>query len=233
MNQEQKTVMVNDWETPVRDLLTRLLSFGFRLMQVDNGEGCVTVSHARRELEQQKALEEITATDESFLYVSHESGESDCVLYIILGNGYEDMVADYTADDTLEECLLEYEKHWEGVAVKQVPRERPSTLLDPQPDTDSDALRALVEKAYHEITGDSREDVLDVYIGRYESTRAFCRERVFLIHEQAFHHQPELIDFFDKFLDWGKVEEDLFDPNSYGFEQTTLDGYVYVFDGNA
>ncbi len=104
------------YDTPVRDLLSRLKAAGFALQWVDDGEaiyhGVDTVEYA---------ADYILSVDESHLGI--KKNDHALWLFLVLGNGKEEIVSDYTYRDCpehkeLEAVLDDFYQRW-------IPAERP------------------------------------------------------------------------------------------------------------
>jgi hypothetical protein len=108
---------MRDWKPCVRDLLERLIAAGFTIAFTDNGEDYVDYNPVP---DFDDVVGELTATDESTLGIH----SADCMaeLYIVLGNGPDEIVSDYgitTSSDgsRLDHVLQDFSSHWEGKDV--------------------------------------------------------------------------------------------------------------------
>lgn len=82
----------------IKSFLNSLIAANFTLHSVDNGEGRVLVKNNI-----EKALSEIDATDESYLFVSHSNYDKRrATIFIVLGNNAGEMVNDYSIWPELE-----------------------------------------------------------------------------------------------------------------------------------
>ena len=107
---------MRDWKPCVRDLLERLVAAGFVIDQVDDGGDMIEV------ITIDAAVDTITSVDESTLFIKDTQGPSDPALLIVLGNGPEEIVADYCGCDLacgkrLDMILKGYSNDWEGKDV--------------------------------------------------------------------------------------------------------------------
>lgn len=96
---------------PVRDLLKRLIDAEFRLLWVDDGED--TFFNVNFET----AADHILSVDESYLGI-RKRGSIPFWLFIVLGNGKEELVSDYSWSDCpehkeLEAVLDAFYEHWQ------------------------------------------------------------------------------------------------------------------------
>jgi len=107
---------MRDWKPCVRDLLERLVSAGFAIDQVDDGGDLIEVVSLNT------AVDAITSVDESTVYTKDTQSNSEPVLLIVLGNGPDEIVADYCGCDLaagkrLRMILEKFSKDWEGKDV--------------------------------------------------------------------------------------------------------------------
>lgn len=107
---------MRDWKPCVRDLLERLVSAGFAIDKVDDGGDLIEV------VSLDTAVDAITSVDESSVFAKDTQGNSEPVLLIVLGNGPDEIVADYCGCDLaggkrLGMILEGHSKDWEGKVV--------------------------------------------------------------------------------------------------------------------
>lgn len=97
----------------ISDFLSSLINAGFSIHSVDNGEyRCAVENNVL------KAAEQINATDESYLFVSHPNYEKKLTIFIVLGNSHGELCSDYSDRPELSEvCEAHYNK-WEGREVQ-------------------------------------------------------------------------------------------------------------------
>lgn len=91
----------------IRQTVRALKSAGYRPAQVNDGEETISVTDCG----EAKIIEALTATDQSWLYVTGADGTQSSWVYFVLGNDPEEVVCDYSTDlDPVIEPL--YDK-WE------------------------------------------------------------------------------------------------------------------------
>lgn len=108
---------MNNWKPVIGSLLKVLQDHNFTLVSVDNGDGRVSLAGMTPRQARQLAKNEINATDDSHLWVSHPSHERKLWLYVVLGNEPEETVADYTVNTVLELALEQFENKWKNKPV--------------------------------------------------------------------------------------------------------------------
>jgi hypothetical protein len=102
---------MRDWKPCVRDLLERLIAAGFVISEIDDGEETIKFTTL------DAAVDTITSVDESTVWTT-ATDKSDPVLFIVLGNGPEEIVADYCGGGPRLCMILEgFSKDWEGKEV--------------------------------------------------------------------------------------------------------------------
>lgn len=107
--------IVNDWKPETRSLLRSLQEAGFKINLTDNGEERMKVTEATTE---DKIIEELTACDESHLYI--EKDGSRTALFLVYGNSPGELVCDYgiPKDETvaalLDKVTRDHNEKWEG-----------------------------------------------------------------------------------------------------------------------
>jgi hypothetical protein len=99
----------NDWKPETRSLLQSLIQAGFTLASTDNGE------NRERFTTIEKAIEELTATDESKLYV-FPPGEPnrELGLFLVYGNSPGELVCDYHEHSLLDAVVSKHSAAWEN-----------------------------------------------------------------------------------------------------------------------
>jgi hypothetical protein len=113
-----------DWSKPVSSLLYRLQEKGFTLISVFDGEETTTLVNNNPIHRRKEATEIITSVDESWVTVGYKEDRAD--LYLVLGNGPDEILADYSyCPDTELEALLEevedqFSRAWENKKVPVV-----------------------------------------------------------------------------------------------------------------
>jgi hypothetical protein len=119
MTTPPKTRIVNDWEKVVRSLIKFLKKDGIESWKADNGED------EDGELESAsptKLAERVCECDEGWLYV--RKGDMKLRLYIVLGNGPEEIVSDWsyktgTDDQPFQIAWNKFMAYWETRKVPQ------------------------------------------------------------------------------------------------------------------
>jgi len=102
---------MRDWKPCVRDLLERLVSAGFAVSDIDDGGDLIAFTTL------DAAVDTIASVDESTVYTLAQD-KSDPVLFIVLGNGPDEIVADYCGGSPRLDMILEgHSKDWEGKDV--------------------------------------------------------------------------------------------------------------------
>ncbi len=109
---KESTTVYLDWPKVISPLMRRLQKAGFSLDRVWDSEEWHEVANSKAE-----AAEAICAVDEATIRISKE-GETFGI-YIVLGNGPDEVVCDHTCSDSEVSLLLEktIEGHsiaWEG-----------------------------------------------------------------------------------------------------------------------
>jgi hypothetical protein len=107
---------MRDWKPCVRDLLERLVSAGFAISEIDDGGDLIEFTTL------DAAVDTITSVDESTVVTKDTQSNSEPVLLIVLGNGPDEIVADYGGCDLacgkrLGMILEGHSKDWEGREV--------------------------------------------------------------------------------------------------------------------
>lgn len=249
------TYEVIDWRSPIDSLLSHLLNAGVVLVAVEH-EDRIEIEGLPETKARALAIAELTACDEAYLFVRCPDG-MDCTLWVILGNSYSELIADYTVNDYLDRVTGAFYQSWEGRGYQKTHRHACQCQRTGKPflvykgertDVHPRELRAdfaKVKEAYFEITGYTEstleslnmtdEDIEDLHIGTYNTAHEFARWRILHQFKEECHHSPlsRLPGFLIEFLDWDRVEEEVFSSVGYGYEKVLLDGKVYVFDGNA
>lgn len=249
----QRTTTVIDWRRPVRTLLELLLKHGVELLATEH-EDRVELEGLPPAKQVERAVRELTACDEAYLYVRAPDG-IECAMLLVLGNDYSEIVADYTVNEYLDRATGEFYDRYSGVGYVKVDShycicDRTGRHFvvygDERTDicpSEVEADFAKVKEAYFEVTGYTGvsleslnmddSNIRDLHVGTYESSRAFVKERVAQQFEEEIHENSELWGFLNDFLDWDQVEDEMFSSTGYGYEKAELDGRVYIFDGNA
>ena len=107
-----------DWTVPVRTLIHQLQNHDFDILSVNDGEDDNHVIGLSGTLaERQEATDYITAVDESYLRIG--KGSERGIIFIVLGNEPDELVADYGANTEemmpfIEEAVEAHRKQWEG-----------------------------------------------------------------------------------------------------------------------
>lgn len=102
-----------NWAIPIKSLLTIAESCGLTCTAVDNGDGWVATATMAA------AVREANACDEAQLRFIGSTGKRLWML-IVLGNEPEELICDYTVDETLEMVLEDYTQKWAGKACPTV-----------------------------------------------------------------------------------------------------------------
>ena len=107
-----------NWTPVVMSLLSHLQKAGVTITAVDNGEELIEIDNSVSKLKQRKAAcEEIVSVDESQVLLSYGNGKM-AELCVVLGNGPEEIVADYytaKADtETVDNVIDNFIAAWEG-----------------------------------------------------------------------------------------------------------------------
>jgi hypothetical protein len=87
------TTIFNDFKPEVRSLIHRLQKAGFAIEGCDNGEGGF-YSYSRAVRDYKEFIKELTATDETWLYITRDGFQFS--LFLVLGNSPGELVCDYT-----------------------------------------------------------------------------------------------------------------------------------------
>jgi len=106
-----------DWTLPVRTLIHHFQNHDFRVLSVNDGEEDVPiVSNPYSLAERKEATEIITSVDESYLRVA--KGEQTAIIFIVLGNEPDELVADYGCSEELmpfvDDVVNAHRNQWEG-----------------------------------------------------------------------------------------------------------------------
>jgi hypothetical protein len=102
---------MRDWKPCVRDLLERLVSAGFTIESIDDGGDWTKFPTL------DAAVDTITSVDESTIY-TNSIDKSDPVLMIVLGNGPDEIVADYAGGTPKLDMIIKgHSKDWESKDV--------------------------------------------------------------------------------------------------------------------
>lgn len=105
-----------DWEPVVKDFLRTLTNKGVTILAVNDGDEWVDTQSI------QTATEAITSVDESWLKVSIPSSNPEDVkrgtLYFVLGNGPQEIVADYSDNPLIDDAV---DDHWGKWVNKEIP----------------------------------------------------------------------------------------------------------------
>lgn len=106
-----------DWTLPVRTLIHHFQNHDFRVLSVNDGEEDIPiVSNPYSLAERKEATEIITDVDESYLRVA--KGEQTAIIFIVLGNEPDELVADYGCSEELmpfvDEVVDAHRNQWEG-----------------------------------------------------------------------------------------------------------------------
>jgi len=102
---------MRDWKPCVRDLLERLVAAGFAIGEIDDGDDTIEFTTL------DAAVDTITSVDESTVWLAAHD-KSDPVLFIVLGNGPNEIVADYCGGSPRLDMILEgHSNDWEGKDV--------------------------------------------------------------------------------------------------------------------
>jgi len=248
-----KTTTIIDWVRPVQDLLRRIQAAGFDLLRVDNGgDEDENVFHKNREASRKLALEEITATDESRLWISRKGGR-ELVVLIVLGNAYHELPADWSVNPDLDKVLEEFSEHWEDRSYREISRhtcecEATGVTFFAQEGERTDLCPEYLRKqkhnqsreilgAYQELTGYteiskkacgvSPEEAIDLHVGFFNTVAIFLEERLRQEFEEEIHEFPHLWEHLLRHTDWESWEDELFSLHDYS--KVLFNGRVHVF----
>lgn len=105
-----------DWTLPVRTLIHHFQNHDFDVVSVNDGEEDVTIFAQSKAGKRIEATEIITSVDESYLRVA--KGEQTAIIFIVLGNEPDELVADYGCSEELmpfvDEVVDAHRNQWEG-----------------------------------------------------------------------------------------------------------------------
>lgn len=110
------TITKYNWKPVVRSFIGTLKRHGFDIQEVDNGEEHYMLLPATAV---RNAVEHICSVDESRLLVVHNSNPRyQCNILIVLGNGPEEIAADWSYNSTIGDAILskaidEHYNRWE------------------------------------------------------------------------------------------------------------------------
>ena len=114
--------MKNDWKPVVRSFCKTLVKNGVELVGADDmgdfpDDSIIKTSNI------DEIVEHVCAVDESYILVKTPSTDEGKhkVIYIVLGNGPEEIAADYTCDELIEKSCDEHYEKWENVRVPKIP----------------------------------------------------------------------------------------------------------------
>jgi hypothetical protein len=105
-----------NWAKPIRSYLNIADLNGLTCTAVDNGNGWVTTKTING------AVNEATACDEAQLSFVDPEGKRLWVL-MVLGNEPEELICDYTVNDTLERTWETYHAKWRGKSCPTITRQ--------------------------------------------------------------------------------------------------------------
>lgn len=112
---------INNWAPETRSLLRALRAAGFTIVEGDNGE-----DKFKFDGDEAKFIANLTACDESHLYVVDPSGARRW-LYLVYGNNPGELVSDYSlpreGTDYLDAVTTAHYDKWEGRKQPKTQRE--------------------------------------------------------------------------------------------------------------
>jgi hypothetical protein len=100
---------INDWAPEVGGLINGLIAARCTIRQGNNGEDSFDFATRSRN----KFIEELTACDEAWLYVTMPD-EARCALYLVFGNSPGELVSDYTVHPLLDKVVECHSEFWDG-----------------------------------------------------------------------------------------------------------------------
>lgn len=116
-----------DWSEPTRSFLKQLQDRNITLDAVDDGEGCepcLNSSNSALAI-RQKAAEDLTAADSSWLQISH--GDQKAVLFFVFEGMPEEILCDWQVksnsplDALIEDALNDFSRIWDGRPCPTLP----------------------------------------------------------------------------------------------------------------
>ena len=85
------------------------------LIWAHDGEEFTKLSTMKVSAAKAEALDVITSVDESTLNVKNKKTDRNTTLFIVLGNGNDELVCDYICgDDSLDDIIFEHSEYWEN-----------------------------------------------------------------------------------------------------------------------
>lgn len=102
-----KIEIINDWYPETKDLLDNLIKAGCKIIKGDNGEDEFKFTG-----DIDKFIKELTATDESHVYLLTPSGKVRWI-YLVLGNSPGEIASDYIVDNTFDKVIKAHYDKWE------------------------------------------------------------------------------------------------------------------------
>lgn len=103
------TRTINDWVPETKSLLKALIEAGATLSHGDNGE-----DQFKFDGDLAKFIENLTATDESALYIIVPGREKPLWLSLVYGNEPGVLVSDYTCNDLVDRVTDAHYDKWES-----------------------------------------------------------------------------------------------------------------------
>ena len=153
-----------DWKPIVEDLISRLLAKGFSLGYVyDGGYESITVHTI------EDAVDAICAVDDSYLYVLAPYRKTTPVsdrdwkwVKIVLGNGPDEIVNDYTCDPLIDQVTAEHAKAWEDRPIPTIEQDNKIRIQLKNVVSSNSACNALGLNPWCVNEGANGEDWIDM-----------------------------------------------------------------------
>lgn len=139
--------MLNNWTPEVASLIATLKRHGFTIVKGHNGEYGFKLNAATGGMKQ--FIADLTACDESHLYIKCPKTSRERWIYLVLGNEPGELASDWTvpngladAEDPMNAAIDEHYKRWDG---RKQPKIR---AADQYPEIYGPAAIAEKEAAY-------------------------------------------------------------------------------------